>query len=680
MTQRLENVLNRASDTADTLFQEVLGRKDKADSTRNALNVLQRFKFLFNLPLNIERNIQKGDYDVVINDYEKAKSLFGNTEVQVFRKVYAEVETRISALRSLLLDKLLETPSTLHDQKRYIRYLSDLHAPGDPAWQCIVAQHKWILQLMQTSKDNYIKSQRGLDVEGDLRPSAVTRLSQTASLKRGGSFQSPADTSWRFKGPQQVSFVENLTDVVISQLPNFWKLWISYVNGSLFSETGEKSGQVEKSKKNARQRQNDFKKMIEEVTHRLVKLVRGALLPSTLSEQELRLYGGWEAKSELSGQWLTQVIHTVRVSHEALAALEIPNDLLQVIQDLLLDLRVRCLLLTLHQTAEDVKRLAEKEDWVVDNEGVTSLPAQFEQCMVQMLQSLKEAMECKPGEINLFQMERTQDRACELCVGIMKVFINCLEQLSTKSDGDIDTSHLSVDIASPDLFGSVHEDFSPTLEQRLLIILSNCQHLERHTFLNLANHFEKHGFLGTEKITRVSVELVRELDERLFESYIEKKADPIVGSLEPGIYAGYFDWKDCLPPTGVRNYLKEALVNIITVHAEVFTVSKELVPRVLSRIVESVSEEMSRLMQCVSSFSKNGALQARLEICALRDAISSYLTTESNTSFKQALEALPQLHSGADKKLLEELLNTFKSSMQLQLTCFQPSSVLPIKR
>lgn len=92
---------------------------------------------------------------MVINDYEKAKSLFGNTEVPVFKKgifylfnfflfffvlyypwtffffndfflcappvVYAEVETRIEALRSLLLDKLLQTPSTLHDQKRYIR-------------------------------------------------------------------------------------------------------------------------------------------------------------------------------------------------------------------------------------------------------------------------------------------------------------------------------------------------------------------------------------------------------------------------------------------------------------------------------------------------------------------------------------------------------------------------------
>uniref|UniRef100_A0A4W6F8A8 Exocyst complex component 2 n=1 Tax=Lates calcarifer TaxID=8187 RepID=A0A4W6F8A8_LATCA len=530
-----QDALAGASDTADTLFQEVLGRKDKADSTRNALNVLQRFKFLFNLPLNIERNIQKGDYDVVINDYEKAKSLFGNTEVPVFKKVYAEVETRIGALRSLLLEKLLQTPSTLHDQKRYIRYLSDLHAPGDPAWQCIYAQHKWILQLMQNCREEFISGQRvgvgALDLEGDTRLLALGRLSHTASLKRGGSLRTPRPSTWRFETPQQVQFVEKLSDVVIGQLPNFWKLWISYVNGSLFSETGEKSGQVEKSKKNARQRQNDFKKMIEEITNRLVKLIRGALLPTTLPQGELNLFGGWENKTELTGAWLTQIIHTVRACHDALSSMEIPNDLLQVIHDLLLELRVHCLMVTLLHTTEDVKRLAEKEDWVVDNEGITAL-------------------------VRL----------------------------------------------------SLHQ------EQRLLIILSNCQYLERHTFLNLADHFEKHGFTGTEKITRVSVDAVRELDRKLFESYIERRADPIAGSLEPGIYAGYFDWRDCQTPTGVRNYLKEALVNIITVHAEVFTVSKDLVPRVLSKIVESVADEMCRLMQCVSSFSKNGALQVHTDI------------------------------------------------------------------
>uniref|UniRef100_A0A671QTS6 Exocyst complex component 2 n=1 Tax=Sinocyclocheilus anshuiensis TaxID=1608454 RepID=A0A671QTS6_9TELE len=667
MTQRLENVLNRASETADTLFQEVLGRKDKADSTRNALNVLQRFKFLFNLPLNIERNIQKGDYDIVINDYEKAKSLFGNTEVPVFKKVYSEVETRIEALRKLLLDKLLETPSTLHDQKRYIRYLSDLHAPGDPAWQCIVAQHKWILQLMQNCKEDLIKEQKGIHTLGGVdleldRSSALNRISLSAPVKRGGSFQTPKDDSWHYKSPQQVRFVEKLSDVVISQLPNFWKLWISYVNGSLFSE---KSGQVEKLKKNARQRQNDFKGMIEEVTRRLVQLVRGALLPSSLTEQQLRQYGGWNTKTPLRGAWLTQVIHTVRLSHEALSALEIPNDLLQVIQDLLQDLRVHCLLTTLQHTEEDVKRLAEKEDWVVDNEGITSLPAQFEQCMVQMLQSLKEPMECKPGEINVQIFTRHSSSALPLqiiwsVISFMCVCLFVLRSLiwmwfKTK----LVSSVLSVDLASPDLFGGIQKDFGSKPEQRL-IILSNCQYLERHTFLNLAEHLEKNGFTTAEKIIRVSIEALRQLDEYLFETYIDKKSDPIVGSLEPGIYAGYFDWKDCLPPTGVRSYLKEALVSIISVHAEVFTVSKELVSRVLSKIIEAVAEEMSRLMQCVSSFSKNGALQARLEICALRDAIELYLTSES--------------------LLLEELLNKFKSSMKLQLNCFKPASFQPVKR
>lgn len=680
MTQKLENVLNRASTSADTLFQEVLGRKDKADSTRNALNVLQRFKFLFNLPLNIERNIQKGDYDVVINDYEKAKSLFGKTEVHVFKKYYAEVETRIQALRELLLEKLLETPSTLHDQKHYIRYLSDLHAPGDPAWQCIGAQHRWMLKLMYNCKESYVQDLKGtpslhspmLDLDSDMRPcpSMLSHLSQTASLKRGTSFQSGRDDAWRYKTPHRVAFVEKLTKLVLSQLPNFWKLWISYVNGSLFSETAEKSGQIERSK-NARQRQNDFKKMIQEVMQCLVKLVRGALLPLSIPEGGVRQYGGWEVKAELSGHWLAHVIQTLRLTYESLSALEIPNDMLQTVQDLILDLRVRCVMVTLEHTAEEVKRLAEKEDWIVDNEGLTSLPCQFEQCIVHSLQSLKGVLESKPGEASVFQHPQTQEDVCQLSITIMQVFIFCLEQLSIKPETDKDMSHLSNDVSSPDLFGSVHEELSLTSEQRLLILLSNCRYLERRTFLNIADHFEKFSFQGTEKITQVSMAALKELDQKLFENYIELKADPIVGSLETGIYAGYFDWRDCLPPTGVRNYLKEALVNIIAVHAEVFTVSKELVPRVLSRVVEAVSEELSRLMQCVAFFSNNGALQARLEICALRDTVAIYLTPESRSSFKQALEALPQLSSGADKKLLEELLNTFKSTMHLQLACFQ---------
>ena len=38
-------------------------------------------RFLFGLPDNIDKNISSKAYDIVLNDYKKAKSLFGDTQV-----------------------------------------------------------------------------------------------------------------------------------------------------------------------------------------------------------------------------------------------------------------------------------------------------------------------------------------------------------------------------------------------------------------------------------------------------------------------------------------------------------------------------------------------------------------------------------------------------------------------
>ena len=67
-TARVEKAISQAKQEADRMFQDVLGRKDRADSTRNALNVLNRFRFLFNLPANIKANLAKGDYDRIIDE------------------------------------------------------------------------------------------------------------------------------------------------------------------------------------------------------------------------------------------------------------------------------------------------------------------------------------------------------------------------------------------------------------------------------------------------------------------------------------------------------------------------------------------------------------------------------------------------------------------------------------
>lgn len=39
-------------------------------------------------------------------------------------------------------------------------------------------------------------------------------------------------------------------------------------------------------------------------------------LPLSIWDGEAKQYGGWEAKCELSGQWLAHAIQTVRFTHE----------------------------------------------------------------------------------------------------------------------------------------------------------------------------------------------------------------------------------------------------------------------------------------------------------------------------------------------------------------------------
>ena len=60
---------------------------------------------------------------------------------------------------------------------------------------------------------------------------------------------------------------------------------------------------------------------------------------------------------------------------------------------------------------------------------------------------------------------------------------------------------------------------------------------------------------------------------------------------------------------GVRNYIKEMIMRIIEVHAEVFAVSPVFVTRVTQKVIEAVSEELTRLVQCVTEHGPYSPIQ-----------------------------------------------------------------------
>ncbi|CAK8674239.1 exocyst complex component 2-like [Clavelina lepadiformis] len=634
VTERLEETLNEASGRANKLFDTVLSCKDRADSIRNTLNVLQRFKFLFNLPLNIERNIQRGDYGVVINDYEKAKSLFSDTDVSVFKKVYDEVERRVSDFREQLKREVKELPSPLHRQKMLIRYLLGLGDASDPAWDCLAHQHQWIQECMMRCKDQH--------------------------LKRAIKFAEQGDDQSRVKVNQD--YLEELTRIAVSQVPEHWNLWQHYSTGVILSETGEKISDVEKLKQVASKHSKQMKGLLRDTVILFVNLLRAVFLPATLCVDddddvtERQSYGVWPNEEPLPAQISSDCVHVIRQALSGLSQLNLPHGTLTSLHDIIHDMRVLSLNSFLLEATQEIRSLRLKETWNVNNKGITKLPSQLSTVLTELVVVVRHVLMSLPGEESIFARVAVQSKITQLLTDLFVACVTCFEETSFFEETESD--------ALPEGL--------PPLEKRLLVGMSNLSFSWTTFVLTHLEQFQQLGFPNVEKCRQVCEEAFVELDEKLLSAYLEHRLEPLISGLEQGMYVGGFDWNDCLKPTGVRPYIKCALMKIITIHAEVFAVCSGMVSRILTSVVESVADELLRLVQCIDQISANGAMQCRVDIEAMEQVTSIFKSPQSQKSFEEALNAVPRLSNNSERRTLDDLLNIFKSIMMFQLNRFQP--------
>lgn len=163
---------------------------------------------------------------------------------------------------------------------------------------------------------------------------------------------------------------------------------------------------------------------------------------------------------------------------------------------------------------------------------------------------------------------------------------------------------------------------------------------------------------------------VNELFLNILDAYVEHKGDPLVGTIEPSMYIGAFQWNTEMFIGQLRPYAHECCYNLVAVYSEIYTVSPSLLKPILEPIVLTISEELARLMSCVQTFSYTGAIQANVDIRLLRDALKLYTNETGRNYFLEALEAInPPLDSEQLAKA-DEILKEVKQRMRLQLMCF----------
>ena len=649
---KVDESIKNATEEANAIFDSVLSRKDKADSTRNALNVLQRYRFLFNLPSNIDKSIQKGEYDIVINDFSRAKNLFSDSSVNVFKKVYSEVVQRIEKFRLMLSEKLrlscsLNEGRNIDEVKRLIRYLTALDVQGNPAWDSVDGIKQTLLSSIEKCREKHMNSNtNAITIEAD-------DLSDNEET-----------TGYPMEGPKQIKFVEELTNLFNQSFPDLFKLGSDYLNGDLYTK---------ESYEQLRSKDEVFhKEMVLKPIQTLCDEIRAAIIPNSVKNMPHVKQWSYDIDEQFI-LWLPYCLRCVINCSSNLSKLELSsnanNNVLKPLNQLIFDLRVHSMVCLFNQTANEIKNLHSKELWDIQLDDVvgarTQLPLLYECKVVEILQLVRETvLQVRNNEDqDIFSQINVQGQVKQLAQTLLQSFICALEK------------SVSTPVNSP----TSTPKAIPRSEDRTLVVLCNCSFTYNQVIPRLHESFEKFGYPDMSLVMKITQNKFKDLENRLFDQYIEGKCDVVIGAIEPAMYLFESEWFSTeVIPKDVSYYVKETIMNLIEIQAEVYQFAPVLVDKVMYFIVEAALEEIERLYDSVASkMSEMARIQAVIDIGALLLAFAhsgQQLSSLSRKKLNDCRNCVLANNYDFDSDIVDKILISFEQSMNLQLSCFRYES------
>ncbi|MCL4138819.1 UNVERIFIED_CONTAM: hypothetical protein GTU68_063382, partial [Idotea baltica] len=371
-------------------------------------------------------------------------------------------------------------PTTLEYQKKIIRNLHHLETPGDPAWECLGAQHSYILHLLMDSRDAHLNREladHDLGASKGATPGPIVASSRNSTpAAKYNKIMMSSVGDWQATAPVRVLLVEDLCELLSANFPDMWKLSQAYFGGELLPSAAN----VDHSK------HPECKEMILELLGAFSGIIRGAIIPQTLNPQGvyIKKYHVWpEAPLDQITPWLPQVLRHIRGCYGTLLMLDLPNDALDVVKTLLFDLRVHCLTSLFQQTVDHLCNLHVRENWKleVDDEegGYTQLPQICEGDIIECAQLVNETvLEGGRREPSLLDHPSISKDVGTLIHNVIVAFAQALRKLTLKDPDEPDHENETVLAEkSGQAFGAPPPP--PGVEVQFLITLSNCAYMQR---------------------------------------------------------------------------------------------------------------------------------------------------------------------------------------------------------
>lgn len=337
------------------------------------------------------------------------------------------------------------------------------------------------------------------------------------------------------------------------------------------------------------------------------------------------------------------------------------NTVLKQIQSVIFDLRLHTMTCLFGQVSSEIKVLYKEEVWNIhldDIYGVrTNLPLMFETKVIEMLQLIKDSViQIRyPDEVEIFSQIQVKGLVKQLAQNVINSFLSALEK----------------SVANPILSNS-----NITPDNRSLIVLCNCSFTSNYVLPKLYEAFDKYGYPDMSQVIQVTQKKFKELEQKLLDIFIEKKRDVVIGVIEPAMYLFDKNWTSVKEmPKEVSYYVKETILNLIFVQAEIYQINPQLVYKTMFDILVATIDEIERIYEsCISKISDAARVQMLIDINAIdyvmkKTGESYYCELKHKIGNCRAL-CNATIQDQTIRKLIDDVTLQFCTSMRLQISCF----------
>ncbi|KAK8448801.1 hypothetical protein SEVIR_7G104100v4 [Setaria viridis] len=639
--------------------------------------MLQRFRTLFNLPSAIRGNIRKGEYDLAVREYQKAKSIVLPSHVGILKRVLEEVEKVMQEFRGMLYKSMEDPHLDLAELENIVRLLLELEPETDPVWHYLNIQNSRIHGLFEKCTQDHEARMEILQNkirEKMLSDSKWRQLQQDSnkSLEVDSTIgDSPrADQlSTNFMAEEadglRASYIRRLTSVLIQHVPAFWRLALSVFSGKFAkAATGTVVSDADMNAKPGANKTDEKGGEAKYTNHTLDEVA--SMVRATVSAFDTKVQNTFRDFEECNilRPYMSDTIKEIAKACQTLEGKDSSPTAVKMLRALHFEMTKLYILRLCSWMRATTKEISKDETWVTLSTlernkspyAISCMPLEFRDITIsamdridnmilnlmsetaksydisQPLQEINESVRLAflnsfldfAGYLERFGGELAQNRSNKENNYVQNGYINGTRETSTTIDGD--------------------------LHKKLLVVLSNIGYCKaelsdelytryRHIWSPVRNNDERSSDMR-DLMTSFSA-----LEEKVLDQYTFAKSNLIRSAAQSYLLDSGIHWGAAPPVKGIRDATLELLHILVAVHAEVYSGARPLLEKTMKILVEGLVDIFLSVFhenktKDIRLLDANGFCQLMLELEYFETVLQTYFSPEAQQALKSFQENL----------------------------------------